>query len=230
MIELFCWEVNQLLFFLDSAKLDEIAYAIEHWKIDGVTSNPRHLMNAGMKVEEFAEKVNEFVEGTEITVSLEVNPHLESAEKMVEEAKHLASLGSNFVIKIPATEPGFEALYTLTKDGVKVNMTLVFSVVQAIQSARLGAFYISPFVGWREERGENDADFINKVVKAVRNYGFKSKILVAAVRSAKHFADAALAGADIVTAGFGVYKKMFENPYTKMGLDVFSNAWDQIYK
>lgn len=217
-------------FFLDSAKLDEIEYAIKKWRIDGITSNPRHLMNAGMKVEEFARKVDELVKNTEITVSLEVNPHLEKAQEMIEEARYLSSLGSNFVIKIPATEAGFEALHVLSQEGIRVNVTLVFSVFQALQAARLGAFYISPFVGWREERGESDLDFVTKVVKAIKNYGFESKVLVAAVRSARHFADAALAGADIVTAGFDIYKKAFENPYTKMGLEIFSDAWDRIYE
>lgn len=217
-------------FFLDSAKLDEIEYAMKHWKIEGITSNPRHLLNAGLTVEEFAERVNRVVKGTDITVSLEINPRLENAQEMIEEARRLASLGPNFVIKIPATEAGFEALYTLSKEGIKVNVTLVFSVIQALQAARLGAFYISPFVGWREERGESDTDFVSKVVKAVKNYGFQSKIVVSAVRSSIHFVEAALAGADIITAGFDVYKRAFENPYTRMGLDIFSKAWDNIYR
>jgi len=216
-------------FFLDSAKLDEIEYAIKRWKIDGVTTNPRHLMAAGQRTEDFAKKVNNLIKGTNLTVSIEIDPHIKDAKSMVKEAKRLASFGPNFVIKIPATEEGYEALYLLSQEGIKVNMTLVFTIVQALQAARLGAFYISPFVGWREEKGESDADFIAKLVKAIKNYGFSSKILISAVRSAKHFAEAALAGADIVTAGFEIYKKAFENPYTQIGLEIFANAWNKIY-
>ncbi|MDK2923797.1 MAG: 6-deoxy-6-sulfo-D-fructose transaldolase [Pseudothermotoga sp.] len=219
-----------MLFFLDSAKLDEIEYAIKRWKIDGVTTNPRHLANAHMRVEEFVDRIKPLVENTNISVSIEVNPHLNEAESMVEEAQRLASMCENFVIKIPATEAGFEALSVLSKKGVKVNVTLVFNVVQALQAARLGAYYISPFVGWKEERGDYDQNFISNVVKAVKNYGFKSKILIAAVRSARHFTEAALAGADIITASFEVYKRSFENPYSSLGLGIFKDSWDQIQK
>ncbi|PLV59162.1 transaldolase family protein [Thermotoga sp. KOL6] len=217
-------------FFLDSAKLDEIEYAIKKWKIDGVTTNPRHLMNAGMTVENFAKEVKKLVEGTHITVSLEVNPHLDSPEEIVQEALSLAAISENFAIKIPATENGFEALAELSPKGVKVNVTLVFNMVQAVQAARLGAFYISPFVGWREERGEMNTDFLKQIVQAVKGYGYKSQIIVAAVRSGRHFIEAAMSGADIVTAGFEVYRRAFDNPYTKLGLQIFSEAWDSIYR
>ncbi len=218
-----------MLFFLDSAKLDEIEYAIKKWKIDGVTTNPRHLMSAGMKVEEFASKVKDMIPSADFTVSLEVNPHLSDCEDIVREAVRLSNLGENFVIKIPATEPGFEALARLKKMQIKVNMTLVFNLVQALQAARLGAFYISPFVGWKEERGDIDPNFIPSIVRAIKNYNYDSKILVAATRSVKHFVDAALCGADIITCAFDVYKKAFESPYTEMGLKVFSQSWDSIY-
>ncbi|AEH51809.1 transaldolase family protein [Pseudothermotoga thermarum] len=217
-----------MLFFLDSAKLDEIEYAIKNWKIDGITTNPKHLMTAGMKMDEFIKKIKPMVEGTHITVSLEIDPHLQDPEKMIEQARNLATLSENFVIKIPATEPGFIALEKLAKENVKVNMTLIFNVLQALQAAKLGAYYISPFVGWKEERGDFDKDFIATIVKAVKNYGFKSKILIAAVRNLKHFEEAALAGADIITAGFEVYKRGFENPYVKLGLEIFCDAWQKI--
>ncbi|MCD6551833.1 transaldolase family protein [Thermotoga sp.] len=216
-------------FFLDSAKLDEIEYAIKKWKIDGITTNPRHLMNAGMTVEDFAKEVKKLVDGTSISVSLEVNPHLDDPNEIVKEALSIAEVSENFAIKIPATESGFEALAELSSKGVKVNVTLIFNLVQALQAARLGAFYISPFVGWREERGETNIDFLKQIVQAIKGYGYKSQIIVAAVRSAKHFVEAATAGADIVTAGFEVYKRAFDNPYTRLGLQIFSEAWDNIY-
>ncbi len=219
-----------MLFFLDSAKLEEIEYAIKNWKIDGITTNPRHLMNANMKMEEFIKKIIPMIDGTQISVSLEIDPHLNDPEKMVEQAMSLASLCRNFVIKIPATEPGFVALDKLGQKNVKVNMTLVFNVLQALQAAKLGAYYISPFVGWKEERGDFEKDFIETIVKVVKNYGFQSKVLIAAVRNLKHFEEAALAGADIVTAGFDVYKKGFEDPYVRLGLEIFCDAWDKIHQ
>lgn len=216
--------------FLDSAKLEEIKYAIEKWHIDGITTNPRHLLAANMTVEQFAEEIKKIVEGTDISVSLEVNPHLKTADEIVEEARRLADLSPNFVIKVPATEIGFEALARLSKQGVKVNMTLIFTPFQALQAARLKAHYISVFVGWKEERGDFDVELVSKIVKIIKNYNFSSKILVAAIRSAKHIVDAALAGADIVTASWEVYKRCFENPYTQMGLDIFCDAWNELYK
>ena len=217
-----------MLFFLDSANIKEIIYAIEKWKINGITTNPRHIAAAGLSMEKFMNEVKEIVKGTDITVSVEVNPYLQTSEEMISEAEKLASISENFVIKIPATEEGFIALKSLSEKGIKVNVTLVFSVVQALQAARLGAFYISPFIGWREERGEFNIDFIRNVVTAVKNYGYDSKILIAAVRNAKHIGEAALIGADIVTAGFQVYKKAFDNPFTNMGLDIFKKFWDQL--
>lgn len=219
---------GDMKFFLDSAKLDEISYAMEHWHIDGVTTNPRHLANAGLKVGEFASRIKDLIKGTDISVSLEVNPHLTDAKGIIKEAEYLAGLCENFVIKVPATEPGFEALAYLSKEGIKVNMTLVFTVFQAINAARLGAHIISLFIGWRDERGETDADLITKVAKAVRNYDYPSKILIAAIRSSKHIAEAALAGADIVTASWEVYKRAFENPYIDLGLNLFKESWDKL--
>lgn len=214
-------------FFLDSAKIDEITYAIDNWHIDGITTNPRHIMTSGITREEFIKKIKKIVSGTSITVSVEVNPHLEKKADILKEAKTLAAESENFVIKIPAFEEGLNAVYDLTQLGIKTNVTLVFNAVQAIQAAKMGAYYISPFVGWREERGEMNVNFISDIVKVIENYGFKTEVLIAAIRTAKQITESAIAGADIVTAGFGVYKTAFENPFTQMGLKVFSDSWDK---
>ena len=216
--------------FLDSAKIDEIVYAIEKWGIEGVTSNPRHIKNSGKSMEYFMNEAKKVVENTNITVSVEVNPHLNKAEEIAEEAKRIASISENFVVKIPATEEGLYAVKLLNNTSVKVNVTLVFNPVQALQAARMGAYYISPFVGWREERGENNINYVSDIVNAVHNYGFKSQVLIAAIRNAKQIIEAINAKADILTAGFDVYKNGFDTPYTKMGLDIFSQAWDEIKK
>jgi transaldolase len=213
-------------FFLDSAKVDEIRYARDMWNIDGVTSNPRHVRNSGKPFLAAIRDIAREFEGTGKPISVEVNPHHQSAEGMVEEAVKLASMSPNFVIKIPATEPGFRALWTLSERGIRVNLTLVFSSFQALQAARLGATFVSPFVGWKEANGEEISQMVQEIVTIYRNYHFKTEVLVAAVRNARQIVEAAVAGADIVTAAFDVFKEAFDNPYTGMGLKRFSDSWD----
>jgi transaldolase len=213
-------------FFLDSAKADEIRYARDMWKIDGVTSNPRHVKNSGKPFLAAIRDIAREFEGMDKPISVEVNPHHPAAEAMVEEAVKLASMSPNFVIKIPATEAGFRALWTLRERGIRVNLTLVFSAIQALQAARLGAAFVSPFVGWKESNGEEISHLVQEIVTIYRNYHFKTEVLVAAVRNARQIVEAAVAGANIVTAGFDVYKEAFENPYTAMGLKRFSDSWD----
>lgn len=213
-------------FFLDSANVEEIRYARDMWKIDGVTSNPRHVQNSGKPFLTVIRELAGLFEGTDKPISVEVNPHHQKADLMVEEAVKLAAMSGNFVIKIPATEAGFRALWTLSEEGIRVNLTLAFSPVQALQAARLGAAYVSPFVGWKESKGEETSHMIEEIVAIYRNYDFKTEIIVAAVRNARQIVEAAVAGADVVTAGFDVYKEAFDNPYTGLGLKRFSDSWD----
>ncbi len=213
-------------FFLDSAKIEEVRYARDLWKIDGVTSNPRHVRNSGKSFMAAIKDLAHEFEGTGKPISVEVNPHHPTADAMVEEAVRLAAISKNFVIKIPATEPGFKALWILSEKGVRVNLTLVFSPMQALQAARLGAAYVSPFVGWKEAAGEEISHMIEEIVTIYRNYDFKTEIIVAAVRNSRQIVEAALAGADIVTASFDVYKEAFENPWTSLGLKRFAESWD----
>lgn len=213
-------------FFLDSAKMDEIRYAREMWNIDGVTSNPRHVRNSGKPFLQVIQEVACEFQGTDKTISVEVNPHHTAAGAMVEEAVRLAALSPNFVIKVPATEAGFKALWMLHEKNIRVNLTLVFSATQALQAARLGATYVSPFIGWKEANGEEVSEMIAEIVDIYRNYDFKTEVLVAAVRNARQIVEAAIAGADIVTAGFDVYKDAFDHPYTAKGLRIFAESWD----
>ncbi|NWF53817.1 MAG: transaldolase [Syntrophaceae bacterium] len=213
-------------FFLDSAKADEIRYARDMWNIDGVTSNPRHVRNSGKPFLTAIRDIAREFEGTGKPISVEVNPHHLTAEAMVEEAVKLASMSPNFVIKLPATEAGYRALWTLSERGIRVNLTLVFSAMQALQAARLGATFVSPFVGWKEANGEEISHLVQEIVTIYRNYHFKTEVLVAAVRNARQIVEAAVAGAHIVTAGFDVFKEAFDNPYTAMGLKRFSDSWD----
>jgi transaldolase len=213
-------------FFLDSAKIDEVCYARDMWKIDGVTSNPRHVRNSGKSFLTAIKDLAREFEGTGKPISVEVNPHHPTAEAMVEEAEKLAALSKNFVIKIPATEAGFKALWILSDRGIRVNLTLVFSPIQALQAARLGASFVSPFVGWKESAGEEISHMVEEIVTIYQNYNFETEIIVAAVRNSRQIVEAAVAGADIVTASFDVFKEAFENPWTALGLKRFADSWD----
>ena len=213
-------------YFLDSAKVDEIRYAHDMWNIDGVTSNPRHVRNSGKPFLVAIREIAAVFQGTDKTISVEVNPHHTTADAMVEEGVKLAAMSPNFVIKIPATEAGFKALWMLDQRGIRVNLTLVFSAAQALQAARLGATYVSPFIGWKEANGEEVSEMVAEIVQIYHNYDFKTQVLVAAVRNARQIVEAAVAGADIVTAGFDVYKDSFDHPYTAKGLKMFADNWD----
>ncbi len=217
-------------YFLDSAKIDEIRYAYKNWGIDGVTTNPKHIKLSGKPfLTVVAELAAEF-EGIDFPISLEIDPYLEEAEDMIREAKKIAAMSKNFCIKVPCTEQGLIAAKTLTEEGIKTNVTLVFSPSQALQAGRIKSKYVSPFVGWKESSGDDCGQYIKDIVNVYRNYDMQTEIIVAALRNGKQIVDAAKAGADIVTCGFGVYKDSFYHPFTNHGLGVFRTAWDETAK
>jgi transaldolase len=214
-------------FFLDSAEVKEVEYALDRWNIDGVTTNPRHVQASGKPFLTVIREIGKLVQGTDKTVSVEVNPYLNEWEAMVAEGEKLAAMSPNFVIKLHCIEPAFKAIRTLTQKGIRVNTTLIFSAAQGLQAMRSGAFYISPFIGWKETNAEETQSFIKDLVAIRDNYQFKSGVLVAAVRNGRQIVDSAVAGADIVTAGFAVYKDAFDHPYTRDGLAKFQGFWDK---
>jgi transaldolase len=214
-------------FFLDSAIVDEIKYALDMWDIDGVTTNPCHVQVSGKPFMTVINEISEIFAGTDKPISVEVNPHHDDWKEMVAEGKKLAALSPNFVIKLPATEPGFKAIAVLKEEGIRVNLTLVFSATQALQAMRMGAYFVSPFIGWKESNAEETLSFVSEVATIRDNFGYDTEIIVSAVRNGRQMADAAVAGADIVTAGFAVYKDAFDHPYTHVGLGKFQSFWDQ---
>jgi len=214
-------------FFLDSAHVHEIEHALTVWDFDGVTTNPRHVQVSGKPFLAVIKEIAVLFAGTDKTVSVEVNPHHTRAEDMVAEGLKLAALSPNFVIKLPAIEPGFQAVKLLREQGIRSNLTLVFSPAQALQAMRMGAFYVSPFIGWKESNGEEVRTMIEEIVAIRENYLFDTEVLVAAVRNGRQIVDAAVAGADIVTAGFSVFQEAFEHPYTAVGLGKFQDFWDK---
>lgn len=219
-------------YFLDSAKLDEIKYAYENYKIDGVTTNPKHIKLSGKPfiqvVKEVAAWIKEVgIEGIDkFPVSFEINPYLEKWEEIIEAAKEVSSYSPNYVIKVPCTEQGLIAAKKLEEIGIRTNVTLVFSASQAIPVGKLGAKFVSPFVGWKENSGDDATNYISDIIDIYRNYGMKTEIIVAAIRNGKQISDFAVLGADIVTCGLDVYKASFEHPFTTYGLGVFRDAWD----
>ena len=214
-------------FFLDSAIVEEIQYALDAFDIDGVTTNPRHVQVSGKPFLTVIQEIAKLVEGTDKTISVEVNPHYMTYDEMVPEAEKLAAISPNFVIKIQCIEPAFKVIEALAKQDIRVNCTLIFSAMQALQAMRSGAYYVSPFIGWKEANGEETRGFINDIVAIRDNYGFSTEIIVAAVRNSRQVIDSAVAGADIVTAGLEVYQDGVHHPYTQEGIQKFISFWDQ---
>lgn len=214
-------------FFLDSAHVHEIEHALAMWDIDGVTTNPRHVQVTGKPFLQVIQEIGALFAGTDKTVSTEINPYHDDWQAMLAEGRKLAALCPNFVIKVPSTEAGFKACQALRAEGIRVNVTVAFSAMQALQAMRMGATYVSPFIGWKESNGEDTLDFIREIVAIKVNYAYTTEVLVAAVRNARQVVEAAVAGADIVTAGFGVYEEGFDHPYTHVGLAKFQSFWDQ---
>lgn len=222
-------------YFLDSAKIDEIREAYETFGIDGITTNPNHIMNSGKPFKEVLKDLIAFVkekgiEGYEkFPISVEINPHLDTKEEMVKMGKEIASMCSNFVIKIPCTEAGVAAARELEQAGVRTNVTLIFSPSQAILPAKNGSLFVSPFIGWKENSGEDCVSYIQDIVTIYENYGYlgNTEIICAAVRNGKQIVDCAVAGADIVTAGLQVYKDSMYHAFTDYGLAKFQAAWDK---
>jgi transaldolase len=221
-------------YFLDSAKIDEIEYAYKTFGIDGVTTNPKHIMASGKSFLTAINDITDWIKEENLIgydkfpISVEINPHIADSKIMIEEAKKIAALSTNFVIKIPATEDGVTAARELEKEGVRTNVTLIFSPAQAILPAKHGSKFVSPFIGWKEANGEDCRQYIRDIVEIYKNYGYygKTEIICAAVKTPKQIVDCAVAGADIVTAGLDVYKDSMKHAYTRQGIEFFSEAWD----
>ena len=220
-------------YFLDSAKIDEIREAYETFGIDGVTTNPNHIMNSGKPFKAVLKELADFVKEKKIEgyekfpISVETNPHLTKAEDMIAMGRDIAKLSPNFVIKLPCIPGGIEAARKLEMEGIRTNLTLVFSPSQALIAAKNGSLFVSPFVGWKEASGEDCSQYISDIVEIYRNFDYKTEIICAAIRTGKQIAECAAMGADIVTAGLQVYKDSFYHPFTDYGINKFCAAWDK---
>lgn len=202
--------------FIDSANPKEVKAVNELGIIDGVTTNPTLAAKAGVT---YKEAVEEILKTVDDNVSLEVLST--EAESMVEEARKLTKLSSKVIVKLPTTEEGLKALKKLSLQGIRVNMTLVFSANQALLAAKLGAFIVSPFVGRLDDIGQTGRELISEIKQIYDNYKFPTKILFASVRSPLHVKEAALIGADIATCPYDVLEKLVKHPLTDIGLKRF---------
>ncbi len=210
-------------FFIDTGNVGEIREAAEMGILDGVTTNPSLLSKEGGDPFEILKEICQVVDGP---VSAEVI----STEKegMVREATNLAKIADNIVIKLPTTPEGVKACKELTSGGIQVNMTLVFSPLQALLVAKAGATFCSPFVGRLDDISSDGMGLISQIAQIYANYGFDTEILVASVRNPMHVVEAALMGADVCTIPFKVINQMFKHPLTDVGLEKFISDWQKL--
>jgi transaldolase len=209
-------------FFIDTANLEEIKKGVAMGMVDGVTTNPSLIAKENQSFEELIPAICKLVDGP---VSAEV-VSLE-AEGMLAEARVLAKIADNIVIKIPMVVEGLKAVKQLAAEGIKTNVTLVFSAAQALLAAKAGASYVSPFVGRLDDIGTPGMDLIQNIVTIFDNYGYQSEVIVASVRSPQHVLDAALIGADIATIPFKVIAQLAKHPLTDAGVEQFLADWEK---
>jgi len=210
-------------FFIDTANIEEITKANELGLLDGVTTNPSLVSREGRDFEELIKEICGIVDGP---VSAEVVST--EAEGMVDEARHLAILADNIVVKIPLIKEGLKAVKILSGEGISTNVTLCFSPIQALMAAKAGASYISPFIGRLDDISQRGMDLIEQIVTIYENYGYETEVLVASIRNPVHVLEAALVGADIATIPFKVMEQLINHPLTDIGLEKFLADWKKM--
>ena len=211
--------------FLDTANLDELKKGASWGILDGVTTNPTLIAKEGRPIEEQVRLICEIVDGD---ISAEVVSTEWSA--MIAEGKRLARIHKNIVVKCPLTRDGIRATAALSKEGIRVNVTLCFTPGQALLAAKAGAYIVSPFVGRLDDVGYTGMDLIRSIAQIFKNYNFKTQILAASLRSPTHVIDAALAGAHIGTMPFKVLDMLFNHPLTDKGLDQFLKDYAKAFQ
>jgi transaldolase len=211
--------------FLDTANLDELRTAVEWGIVDGVTTNPSLIAKEGRPIAEQIAKICEIIDGD---ISAEVVST--TANEMIPEGRKLAAIHPNVVVKLPLTRDGIKACSTLSKEDIRVNVTLCFSAGQALLAAKAGAYIISPFVGRLDDIGQSGMDLIGQIVRIYDNYGFSTQILSASLRHTTHVIESALSGAHIGTMPFKVLDQLFNHPLTDKGLAQFLKDWGKVFE
>jgi transaldolase len=218
-----------LKFFIDTANLDEIRQAASMGILDGVTTNPsllsREIQRTGKNEREILQEICQLVDGP---VSAEVL-RLET-DKMIAEARDLAKIHENITVKVPMIKDGILVVKTLRDEGIHTNVTLVFSVSQALLAAKAGATFVSPFIGRLDDISHVGMDLVEEILAVYENYAFETEVLVASIRHPLHVAEAALIGADVATIPFAVIEKLAHHPLTDVGIKKFQADWDKAKK
>jgi transaldolase len=211
--------------FLDTASVQDIETANDIIPLDGVTTNPTLIMKEGRDYVQTLKEIAKIVNGpiSAETISLD-------AEGMVKEGQKFAKLHKNIVIKVPMTPEGMKACRIMSKSGIKINTTLIFSANQALLAAKAGTYLTSPFLGRLDDIGQKGTDLIGEIRQIYDNYGYKSQILAASIRSTEHVKEVALMGADIATLPFKVYEQLFKHELTDKGIKQFLDDWDKLQK
>jgi transaldolase len=214
-------------FFIDTANLEEIKKAHELGLVDGVTTNPSLNAQAGVRdITAFHEQIRQICEIVQAPVSAEV---LSTAgADMIKEANQLARIHEHVVVKIPMTQDGLKATHVVAREGIKVNVTLIFQPVQALLAAKAGAAYVSPFIGRLDDISQTGMELVEQIMAIFNNYGYESEVIVASVRNPLHVLQAALAGADIATIPYKVLLQLIKHPLTDIGLAKFLEDWDKV--
>ena len=209
-------------FFIDTANVEEIKQGLEMGMVDGVTTNPSLVAKEDRPFREILKEICSIVEGpvSAEVVSLEV-------EGMLKEARELAAISDNIVVKVPMIIEGIKAVKRLSAEGIKTNVTLVFSATQALLAAKAGATFVSPFVGRLDDVSFQGMDLVSDIMTIYRNYGYQSEVIVASVRNPLHVMDAALVGADIATIPLKVISQLAKHPLTDTGMKQFLADWEK---
>ncbi len=210
-------------FFIDTANIEEIKEAASIGVLDGVTTNPTLISREEGHPTEILKQICEIVDGP---ISAEVVAL--DWEGMIKEGTEVAKLHDNIVVKIPMTTEGLKAVKALNTDGIRTNVTLVFSAIQALLAARAGASFVSPFVGRLDDISTPGMESISQIVQIFRNYSIQTEIIVASVRNPLHVLDAALMGADIATIPFKVIEQLSKHPLTDKGIENFLKDWEKV--
>lgn len=214
-------------FFIDTANLDEIREAKELGLIDGVTTNPSLVAKEGCKNrEDFKKLIYEICEVVQGPVSAEVVST--DVDGMVKEAKELAEIHQHVVVKIPMITDGLKATRQLADAGIKINVTLVFSPLQALLAAKAGATYVSPFVGRLDDISHTGMELVGQILEIYQNYIFETEVLVASIRNPLHVLEAAQMGADVATIPFKVISQLAKHPLTDVGMKQFLDDWKKV--
>jgi transaldolase len=211
--------------FIDTAEVSQIKEAWEWGIIDGVTTNPSHVAKTGRNPLEVYKEICRIVPGPVSLETVSLN-----AKEIVREGRALARIHKNVVVKVPIIKEGLKAVKQLSAEGIKTNVTLAFSPLQALLAAKCGATYISPFVGRLDAAGHIGMEVVRQIKAIYTNYGFQTQVLTAAVRHPTHVLEAALAGSDVCTMSFEVLEQLYSHPMTDIGLDIFLKDWAKTQK